>query len=61
MTISRPDTPPVNTPSSCPACGSAHLTTVGKAVGETTYWRCCTCGEVWNPQRRRIDRPLSRW
>jgi hypothetical protein len=51
----------IKTPSSCPACGSTDLTAVGKVVAETTYWRCCTCGEVWNPERRRVHPQLSRW
>jgi transposase-like protein len=39
-------------PSECPVCRSADVTTTGRAVTAESYWRCVTCGEVWNVGRR---------
>jgi hypothetical protein len=44
--------PDETAPATCPSCGSRDLTTVSKTVDVTTYWRCVTCGEVWNVSRR---------
>jgi hypothetical protein len=44
------------TPSACPACQSGDLTTTSKVVNLETYWRCVTCGEVWNVRRREASR-----
>jgi transposase-like protein len=41
------------TPSRCPSCRSTDLVTTSKVVTEEAYWRCCTCGEVWNAGRLR--------
>ena len=41
------------TPAACPVCRSTDLKTTSKTVDEATYWRCATCGEVWNAGRRR--------
>ncbi len=41
----------VTPPAACPTCKSKELTTVSKTVTAATYWRCTTCGEVWNPER----------
>jgi len=38
-------------PTSCPVCKSKELTTTSKTVTAATYWRCTTCGEVWNAER----------
>ena len=40
-------------PAKCPACGSQDLVTTSKVVDESTYWRCASCGEVWNAGRQR--------
>jgi transposase-like protein len=40
--------PPVR----CPGCGGRELTTTDKAIDRNTYWRCLSCGEVWNLDRR---------
>jgi len=40
-------------PGSCPACKSTDLATTSKTIDEATYWRCRTCGEVWNASRRK--------
>jgi transposase-like protein len=39
-------------PSRCPSCGGKELTTTSKAADRTAYWRCLTCGEIWNLERR---------
>ena len=38
-------------PTACPFCRSASLKTVSKQVDTSTYWRCETCGQVWNFER----------
>jgi predicted RNA-binding Zn-ribbon protein involved in translation (DUF1610 family) len=38
-------------PASCPFCGSAKIATVSKVADSDSYWRCETCGEVWNVAR----------
>jgi hypothetical protein len=30
------------------------MTTTSKVIDTTTYWRCLTCGEVWNVDRRHV-------
>lgn len=39
-------------PPACPACRASSVTTTSKAVSAETYWRCESCGEVWNVGRR---------
>jgi transposase-like protein len=38
-------------PATCPFCGSARMTTASEHVDASAYWRCETCGEVWNVGR----------
>lgn len=47
---SRDDDPA--TPSECPACRSAAITTSARSRDVNAYWRCERCGEVWNASRR---------
>lgn len=42
----------VQPPAKCPDCGGRQLTTTSKAIDKDTYWRCLSCGEVWNRDRR---------
>jgi transposase-like protein len=42
------DVPP---PKLCPFCRSEDLTSTGKRVTATSYWRCLKCGAIWNQQR----------
>jgi predicted Zn finger-like uncharacterized protein len=53
---SRPppiDAPHVHTgPGSCPSCGSSSLVTTAKIPDAASYWRCTSCGDVWNDSRR---------
>jgi len=39
-------------PTPCPACRSRDVHATDKTTSAATYWRCATCGEVWNPGRR---------
>jgi transposase-like protein len=48
----EPEAEPVQQPTHCPACGGNKLTTTSKAQDRHSYWRCLTCGEVWNLERR---------
>lgn len=44
----------------CPMCRSREVSTTSKTVSEATYWRCHTCGEIWNQSRLvsfRVRRP----
>jgi len=41
----------VSAPTACPFCRSKDLKTTSKVINESTYWRCVTCGEIWNPGR----------
>ena len=42
-------------PAACPSCRSSRLSHEGKTITASSYWRCETCGEVWNVGRRRPD------
>jgi transposase-like protein len=49
-------------PTSCPFCRSASVSTTSKVVSAATYWRCTTCGQIWNPARLVAQRPkFNRW
>jgi transposase-like protein len=49
-------------PTSCPFCRSAQVSTTSKTISATTYWRCVTCGQIWNPARLLAQRPkYNRW
>jgi hypothetical protein len=43
----------VAAPLFCPFCRSKELGTASKVINESTYWRCTSCGEIWNPGRLR--------
>lgn len=53
-------------PARCPACRSQDVTTTSKIPSVDNYWRCGSCGEVWNVARHRAgsryahDRPFRR-
>jgi len=40
-------------PVKCPDCGSRAIDTLAKVITADTYWRCVTCGLVWNRKQRR--------
>ena len=43
----------VTLPSLCPSCQSRSISTTARNPDENTYWRCGTCGEIWNACRRK--------
>jgi predicted Zn finger-like uncharacterized protein len=43
-------------PTSCPACRSSSIVTTAKSPDADSYWRCTSCGEVWNASRREAPR-----
>jgi predicted Zn finger-like uncharacterized protein len=50
------------TPSFCPTCRSSSIVTTAKVPDAGSYWRCTTCGEIWNAQRSKDIRPgRQRW
>ena len=44
----------VQRPEVCPFCESKAVGTLDKVITISTYWRCQSCGDMWNPQR--LDR-----
>lgn len=42
---------PIAPPDACPFCRSKTLTTTSRTITAATYWRCTTCGEIWNASR----------
>ena len=48
--MTHEDAQPLPPPSHCPFCDSPAIVPGGK-VTTSTYWRCDTCLEVWNPDR----------
>lgn len=42
---------PLAPPTACPFCRSSEIATSGKVAGDTLYWRCHACGQIWNPKR----------
>jgi ribosomal protein L37AE/L43A len=50
-------------PPTCPFCTSADVKTASKVINVSTYWRCATCGEIWNAGRLPPPRlrPGYRW
>ncbi len=50
--MSYPHAEPVSPQATrCPSCGGKDLTTASKATDAAPYWRCLSCGEVWNLAR----------
>ena len=41
----------VQRPETCPFCQSKAVGTLAKEITASTYWRCQSCGEMWNPGR----------
>jgi transposase-like protein len=39
-------------PTVCPACQSPSISTTARKPDDNSYWRCSSCGEVWNAARR---------
>ena len=38
-------------PDRCPTCKSASIVTTEKSPDSNSYWRCTSCGDVWNDWR----------
>ncbi len=58
---SEPAGESVQRPEACPFCESKAVGTLAKVITASTYWRCQSCGEMWNPQRlERTSRPPRR-
>jgi len=49
------DEPAAVMPTACPFCGSSHVATANEKVDAGTYWRCKTCGQMWNVGRLRVN------
>ena len=61
FTSTPPSSPAVDlTPVSCPACQSSALVTTAKSPDAESYWRCKSCGEIWNVSRSQADRHRGR-
>ena len=60
---STPSTSPAYVaPNRCPACRSSSIVTKAKSPDADSYWRCTTCGEVWNVSRADMNRHgANRW
>ncbi len=46
-------------PGKCPSCGSRDIVTTSKVIDASTYWRCGSCGEIWNVERQRAGLRLA--
>jgi len=56
-----PAEPAIQRPEACPFCQSTAVGTLAKVITASTYWRCQSCGEMWNPERHeRTTRPHRR-
>jgi ribosomal protein L37AE/L43A len=63
MTHTPPDDTPIEAPSACPFCRSLKIAPPPKKVSASTYWRCESCGQMWNVGRN-IQPPAAvggRW
>jgi transposase-like protein len=51
-----------NVPTSCPICRSTSIKTAAKTPDSLSYWRCTSCGEIWNGSRRHaVSGDRGRW
>lgn len=50
---------PEITPLPCPVCQSTVTITTAKRPDAESYWRCVTCGELWNAGRAQYHK--RRW
>jgi transposase-like protein len=59
----QPDSPEasLSLPTHCPFCASGSISASGQKITPSTYWRCESCSQLWNPERLRArdDRMLS--
>lgn len=60
--IPSPSPAKVVSPASCPSCHSTAILTTAKSPDVDSYWRCATCGDIWNAARAQSDRHgAHRW
>ena len=60
-TTGSSSTPEGSTPTACPHCRSSSIVTTAKTPSSSSYWRCTSCGEIWNDGRHhREDRMRQR-
>jgi transcription elongation factor Elf1 len=52
--------PPTPSVTACPFCQSERVSTTSKTLTSSTYWRCHSCGEIWNPGRAAAAPPFRR-
>lgn len=55
--FSTPAPPPDVTPAQCPVCKSSSIVTAAKTPDIHSYWRCTSCGEMWNVARPHTPPP----
>ncbi len=46
----------VSVPVTCPTCKSSSIVTTAKNPDANSYWRCTSCGDVWNNARNQGPR-----
>jgi transposase-like protein len=56
MAVTSPVAPQSPT---CPFCMSEQVITTSKS-SDDMYWRCRTCGQIWNPSRLKLFTPRAR-
>ena len=50
------------TPEACPFCRSTKVMTASGQPDASSYWRCESCGEMWNVERLHVrSPPRSEW
>ncbi len=47
--------PALDRPTRCAFCRSEKITANNQKVTAGTYWRCESCGQLWNPERQRAN------
>jgi len=41
----------LHAPTQCPFCLSRAVAATSHKITRASYWRCDTCGQLWNPER----------
>jgi len=55
VTLSPQELDELPAPTACPFCHSPKIMTTSDKVTTSSYWRCETCGEMWNVSRLRAS------
>jgi transposase-like protein len=65
VTLMHDESAPHVKPTTCPFCKSSQIAAATEKVDASTYWRCESCGEMWNLGRLNVSanrqNHLSRW